>query len=151
METKGSKVRRYKHIDRQMVYDDLQAAAKSKRMTVTRYSISIGGDSRTPSRILRGDINPTEYMLRQLAHDMRDAGVKRHWKDYLLLEPEVEAVPEPEQVEMDLDAISQDHDLSKGRIEDEFLLGLQTITRAVVRAYAAGYDFKVTVERVGRS
>ena len=150
MATESSKTRRYRNINRQMVHDDLLAAAKSKRMTVTRYSISIGTDSNFQTRIMGAGAdqraaNPTEYTLKQLAHDMREAHVKRRWRDYILPEPEVEA--EPEQMEMDPETIKPAPDKPDWDLENELLEGLRGVASAILRAHNAGYDFEISIKK----
>lgn len=145
MATESSKTKRYKNIDRQMLYDDLLAAAKSMHMTVTRYAISIGGDSNTQSRIM-GDkhgktTNPTEYMLRQMARDLTQAGYKRRWRDYLLPEEH----PEPEQIELDLTT----NDIDPKEILEEYLEGMRKITAAILCMDECGYRVEISIKKQG--
>lgn len=144
MATESSTTKRYKNIDRRMLYDDLLAAAKSMHMTVTRYAKSIGGDSNTHSRIM-GDksgkfTNPTEYMLRQMAKDLtQHAGYKRRWRDYLLPEEK----PEPEQMEMDLTT----NDIDPKEILERYLEGMRKITAAILCMNECGYRVEISIKK----
>lgn len=128
---KSIKEKRYKNIERQLIYAEMIEAAKSKDMTVTQYARMCGLPSTFRKEMLDGKRNATEHLLRQLARDIKKTGVKRHWMDYLLPEPE------PQVVETDDSAPMDPHE-----IENLLRRQLCAFGRTIIMAHDMGYKIK---------
>lgn len=138
---------RFKNIDRAALHADIKTAAKSKRISVTQYARMCGLDSSFCAKLLRGDSHPTEYLLRQVARDIRSTGVKKGWRDYLL------PAAEPEQMEMDLEGNSKDIEEKQAKLAD-YLIRIRLLTKEFY-AYCEklsreGYACGVVVEQVDK-
>ena len=128
------------NVDREMVYADIIKCADLKKIRVSDIMSICKLDS--AKQIRDGKKNANKYLLLWLARTLREEGIKRDWHDYVL--PEAE----PEQMEMDTDAISPAPDKP---LEDEFMNAMGALIRVIARAYATGYDFKITTEKVKQS
>lgn len=91
---RNTKKIRYKNIDRQMLHDDIMRVSGALGQTKTEYLASCQLDSSFDSGLVAGDRHPTEYLLRKISRDLRKAGIKRRWDDYI--------IPEPVQMELDM-------------------------------------------------
>ena len=130
----------YKNVNRQLIHDDFLAAAQAKGITKTQYARMCGLNSSFMAGMMAGRRHPTDHLLRQLARDMRKAGEKRCWQDYLL--PDLEQA-ESEQMTLNLAADPVDPDV----ILKDYLTGMRMVAAAIIRANDAGYRIEVSIKK----
>lgn len=132
--------KRHKNINRELIHDEMAEAAEHRGMSVTQYARMCGLDSHFFSDVLQKRAAP-EHLLRQLARDKRAEGEKRHWRDYLLPDPE------PEQLEMDLEKKIKSADTTATQIDHDIKNALIALEKAFDACHAGGYYLRLTVEK----
>ena len=151
----SSKNIRHKNADRQMLHEDLLRASEILGIKKTEYLAMCGLGSDFDADLVRGERNPTEYLLRHIARTLRKGGVKRHWRDYLIQDPEPQpdhqitfteawGYPQAEQEPAQESAMQVD----PHEIEDLLRNHLCHFGRLSILAHELGYRIRPTFELV---